>query len=132
MKKLYIITLLAFCLTNTLETAAQGIYQLWGTTAYGGPDDLGVLFSTKFDGTGQSIKKTFTAVNPGKAWEGNKPVAYNNKLYSMIREGGLVDEGIITEYDPVTNTYTKRADLHGMSEYGPESALVVYNNKLYG
>ena len=132
MKKLYIITLLAFCLSSALESAAQGIYQLWGSTAYGGPDDIGVLFSTKYDGTGQSIKKTFTATNPGKPWEGNKPVAYNNKFYSMLREGGVYGEGIISEYDPVTNTYIKRADLHGLSEYGPESALIVYNNKLYG
>lgn len=137
MKKHYLlIALLIACFTVTHTSQAQGIYQLWGTTQVGGPDDMGILYSTKYDGTGQDIKKTFTYTNSGKATGRNRPTLYNNKLYSLLSKGPTfsISEGaIITEYDPATNVYVRKADLFdiGIHEVAG-SALTVYNNKLYG
>ncbi|MBK7885441.1 MAG: hypothetical protein IPJ81_17860 [Chitinophagaceae bacterium] len=50
---------------------SQGIYQFWGATTHGGPDDLGVIFTTKTDGTSQDIKKSFTVANSGLAYNAN-------------------------------------------------------------
>jgi len=105
---------------------------MWSSTRYGGADDQGIIFSTKYDGSGLVVRKEFTTVNPGKPYEGNNPVAYNGKLYSILWEGGIHGDGIISEYDPLTNSYTKKADLHSIGARESESALVVYNSKLYG
>jgi uncharacterized repeat protein (TIGR03803 family) len=135
MKHLYTLpSFLIFCLLSTV-THAQGIYQLWGTTQVGGPDDMGILYSTKYDGTGQVIKKTFTYTNPGIATGRNRPVVYNNKLYALLSKGNSsISEGaIIVEYDPATNAYTRKADLLDIGFHGGSgSALTVYNGMLYG
>ncbi len=137
MKKYYLlIALLITCFTATITSQAQGIYQLWGTTQVGGPDDIGILYSTKYDGTGQDIKKTFTYTNSGMATGRNRPTLYNNKLYSLLSKGPAfsISEGaIITEYDPATNVYVRKADLFDIGIYEVAgSALTVCNNKLYG
>jgi len=87
MKKLYasVIIILIFSLSST----AQGIYQLWGATPSGGIDDKGVIFSTKQDGSGYAVKKQLAVTNPGQADTYNRPVAYNNKMYSVLAKGGL-------------------------------------------
>lgn len=96
MKKYYLlIALFIICFTATLTSQAQGIYQLWGTTQVGGPDDMGILYSTRYDGMGQEIKKTFTYTNPGMATGRNRPTLYNNKLYSLLSKGNSISEGVI-------------------------------------
>ncbi len=125
-----IFSLLLICCV--LSVGAQGIYQLWGNTSYGGRDDRGTLFSVKYDGTGHSIKRTFLADNPGTPGNSESFTFYNNKLYSLVYKGGHMDQGIISEYDPASNAYVKRADLNSIDAELPGSPLVVYNNKLYG
>jgi len=135
MKNYYLlITLLISCITISNFSEAQGIYNLWGTTQVGGPDDHGILYSTRYDGTGQEIKKTFTYTNPGMATGRNCPTLYNNKLYSLLSKGNSISEGvIITEYDPATNVYIRKADLLDIGIHEVTgSALTVCNGKLYG
>ncbi|HEY5745503.1 MAG TPA: choice-of-anchor tandem repeat GloVer-containing protein [Chryseolinea sp.] len=57
----------------------------------------------------------------------------NGKLYSTTLYGGTNNQGVIYEYAPATNTYTKRHDFAG-STYGYEasSLVVAKNGKLYG
>ncbi|MBC7901898.1 MAG: hypothetical protein H7Y27_00685, partial [Gemmatimonadaceae bacterium] len=132
MKNIFTLLFIAILALSAANTFSQGIFQLWGTTSFGGPDDRGVLFSTKFDGTGQSVKKTFNLIDAGMPGDGNLPVAYNNKLYSILKGGGLQGLGVIIEYDPATNIYTKRADVYELTGDGANSAMVVYGNKLWG
>jgi uncharacterized repeat protein (TIGR03803 family) len=124
-------TLLLIVCICSLQGYTQGIYQLWGTTSYGGTDDRGVLFSTKYDGTAQAVKKNFAMENPGKPNLFNVPVLCNGKLYTLMEKGGISEDAIITEYDPVTNTYTQRADLLTLDVPYSETALTSFNNKLY-
>ncbi|MBC7874748.1 MAG: T9SS type A sorting domain-containing protein [Ferruginibacter sp.] len=125
---LFVLSFLVVC----PDSKAQGIYQLWGTTPYGGPDNEGVLFSTKYDATGFTLKKNFTVSNPGHGEQYNKPVVYNNKLYSLLSYGGTGGHGIITEYDPANNTWTKKTDLFSAGMTSSDGHLMVYNSKLYG
>ncbi|RYE20600.1 MAG: hypothetical protein EOP51_17520, partial [Sphingobacteriales bacterium] len=129
MKKICtLIVITAFC----SNLAAQGIYQLFGATGYGGPDDRGTFFTTRFDGTGHTIKKMFTVPNAGSPSYDNKPVFLNGKFYTLFSRGGLLDYGMISEYDPATGIYKKVADLFSIGAEGAPGSLTVYNNKLYG
>ncbi|RYY48442.1 MAG: T9SS type A sorting domain-containing protein [Chitinophagaceae bacterium] len=131
MKKIFTLLVLANFFLPQINKA-QGIYQLWGTTRLGGTDDNGVLFSTKYDGTGLVVKKDFTEKNPGRAGEQNKPVAFNNKLYTVMNGGGLANGGIIAEFDPLTNEWIKKVDLANIGAGGCSGSMIVYNGKLYG
>jgi uncharacterized repeat protein (TIGR03803 family) len=111
---------------------AQGIYQFWGTTTTGGKDDKGSFFSTRYDGTALQNKPYFTVANSGRSWEGNQPVAYNGKFYSLLRYGGVSDEGIISEYDPATNVYTTKVNLYDLGTGIPGDALTLLGTKMYG
>lgn len=128
---LSLFTLLLIVCLCSVQGYTQGIYQLWGTTTYGGTDDRGVLFSTKYDGTAQAVKKSFAMENPGKPNLFNVPVLCNGKFYTLMEKGGLSEDAIITEYDPVTNTYTQKADLLTLDISYTETALTSFNNKLY-
>lgn len=129
---IYALVFIALFNSNQFTLHAQGIYQLWGTTYSGGPDDKGVLFSTKNDGSGYTLQKTFTVTNPGRADNFNKPEVYSNSLYCGMSEGGLNDDGIIAEYNTLSNTWIKRADLYTIGGRFLEGSLTLYNNKLYG
>ena len=83
MKQCYLLLLAVLCLSGLVLNStvqAQGIYQFWGATAYGGADDLGTLFSTRSDGTGHTVKRVFKADNPGRPSYGNSFTAFNNKF----------------------------------------------------
>jgi uncharacterized repeat protein (TIGR03803 family) len=134
MKKFFLFSaiILSAILSGCYESYAQGIYQLWGTAQYGGPDDRGLLFSTKYDGSGQTIKKHFAMQYPGNTDLFNVPVLCNGKLYILMAKGGASEDAIITEYNPATSAYTQRADLMSLGVVTDESALTMLNNKLYG
>ena len=39
--------------------------------------------------------------------------ANNGKLYGMTQSGGVNDKGILFEWDPATNTFSKKFDFNG-------------------
>lgn len=136
MKKIYLrIILVVITATYTITAHAQGIYQFWGVTNYGGPNDDGVLFSAKYDGSGVSVRHAFVPYTPGNENPGQDMIVYNNKMYGVMPWSGLFSQGIIYEFDPAANTYTKLADLHSLEGSDLQinrGRLVAYNNRLYG
>jgi uncharacterized repeat protein (TIGR03803 family) len=57
----------------------------------------------------------------------------NGKLYSTTQYGGANDKGVIFEYNPSTNIYTKLHDFAGsVYNYEPTSLVLAKNGKLYG
>jgi uncharacterized repeat protein (TIGR03803 family) len=108
--------------------------KLYGMTSQGGMNDYGVLF--EYDpATGIYTKKLdFEGTTNGNHPEGSLMLASNGKLYGMTLRGGTSDYGVIFEYNPATNIYTKKLDfagsLNGSGPYG--SLLQASNGKLYG
>ena len=62
----------------------------------------------------------------------NSLVLLNNKFYGMTSFGGAQDSGVIFEWDPAVNIYTKKIDLSSATGSIPYGDLTAYNNKLYG
>jgi uncharacterized repeat protein (TIGR03803 family) len=57
----------------------------------------------------------------------------NGKLYSTTLYGGAYNNGVIYEYNPLANIYTKRHDFDGgVSSYEASSLVLAKNGKLYG
>ena len=79
-------------------------------TAQGGGDDIGVVF--RADGQGNNVQSmySFTRTNPGARPMYNQLTEYNGKFYSMTSAGGSNDLGVIFEWEPVSNIYTKKYD----------------------
>lgn len=64
---------------------------------------------------------------------GNLLAASNGKLYGTTRMGGTNSSGVIFEYDPLSDTYTKLFDFDATSGTNPEGTLVEGSNGvLYG
>ncbi|HRO44131.1 MAG TPA: hypothetical protein PL009_14960, partial [Flavipsychrobacter sp.] len=79
-------------------------------------------------------KVNFTAGTSGTgiAPSGSFVITSNGKLYGMSRFGGLNNLGTIVEYDPTTNTLTKKADFDNTSGGLPRGSFAqASNGKLY-
>jgi uncharacterized repeat protein (TIGR03803 family) len=131
MKKLYAFIFLLQLVSIYSALHAQGIYQFWGTTTRGGNDDQGLIFSTRSNGTGLSTQHLFEVKNPGKN-PNTGFTEYNGKFYRVTKFGGLLDRGMIIEYDPVANTTRNTANLALLKGGGATGKLTLVNNKLYG
>ncbi|RYY66862.1 MAG: hypothetical protein EOO13_15265, partial [Chitinophagaceae bacterium] len=131
MKKIFTFLSILYCFAAA-PAAAQGIYQLWGSTPGGGPDNAGVIFSSRFDGSGFKVQEPFTISTPGAAAPGNKLIQYDNKFYALLAYGGSGGTGMIGEYNQ-NGTWTRKADLFTIKAGSYETGgLMVFNNKIYG
>jgi uncharacterized repeat protein (TIGR03803 family) len=128
MKKIILLTV---ALLSAIMLPAQGIFQLWGMTPYGGKDDLGVIFSMDDAGNNLKLRHQFTISNKG-ARPFSDLVEYNDKFYGMTVNGGSNDNGVIFEWDPSTNIYTKKYDFEEENGTGPWGSFCVKDSKLYG
>lgn len=105
--------------------------KLYGTTFAGGANRSGVLF--EFDITkGIYTKKFDFDISNGTTPAASMMLASNNKLYGVTRYGGAHNAGVIFEYDPSLNIYSKKIDFQS-SEGSPDAALIqIPNGKMYG
>ncbi len=111
---------------------AQGIYQLWGTTPFGGNDNTGVMFSTDAIGNHFTGRHQFNSYNPGANPMYSELIEYNGKFYGMTLNGGSVGLGVIFEWNPITNIYTKMIDMNAANGSKPNGSLSLYAGKFYG
>jgi uncharacterized repeat protein (TIGR03803 family) len=97
--------------TGSLVQAPNG--KLYGMTTAGGTNLQGVLF--EFDpATNSYVKKlNFDGANTGYQPNGSLAVSPNGKLYCGTTYGGANGRGVIFEYDPATNVFTKKHDFNG-------------------
>ena len=108
--------------------------ELWGMAAEGGDFNAGVIFKTDLTGTNQSVEHSFFK-NVGLT-----PIytqlceASNGKFYGTTRLGGVASDGVLFEYDPATEVYTKKIDFLGDANgKNPEGGLFeASNGLLYG
>ncbi len=106
--------------------------QLWGLTS-GGGEGSGTLFSMDVGGTSVTHQINLPLVAPGKRPFADLISASNGKLYGMTSGGGANGNGVIFEYEPSTNVYTKKHDFDGTNGHQPLGSLMqASNGKLYG
>jgi uncharacterized repeat protein (TIGR03803 family) len=107
--------------------------KLYGMTAYGGPAGLGTVF--EWDPSNGSFKDIVSLYGDdnGRSFCGSFAEAGNGKLYGMAIDGGANDMGVLFEWDPGENRYTKKIDFNG-TENGkhPTGSLTRVGDKLYG
>jgi uncharacterized repeat protein (TIGR03803 family) len=117
---------------GSLIQASNG--KLYGMTWEGGTNNFGVLFEYDLATDTYTKKIDFAGTSNGSVPQGSLMQATNGKLYGMTNSGGTNDYGVLFEYDPAINTYTKKmdfgADTNGVYPYG--SLIQASNGKLYG
>ena len=129
MRKLYSLLFVLFVSFSTVN--AQGIYKFWGMTEYGGADGIGTIFSTSATGDDFQSKHHFRIITPGAQPKFSELTEYNGKFYSVTNQGGISGSGVIFEWDPTTNVYTKKIDFLNDGQF-PNGSLTLSGGKFYG
>lgn len=114
-----------------LAQAANG--KLYGMTQIGGVNDEGALFEFNPNGNVYTKLYDFNSTS-GNYPTGSLAAAPDGKLYGMTPNAGSFDQGTLFEFDPATNTFTKKVDFD-LNSNGSEpqgSLLLASNNKFYG
>lgn len=123
--------LLLLCFT--VQVCGQVFY---GTTRAGGANGGGTIFRMNLDGSGLIKEFEFSIDGPqGRNGDyGQMLQLANGKMYGVFPNGGLTDQGVLYEYDPATNIYTKKVDFGVVSlGFAPDARLAAApNGKLYG
>ncbi|HAF28926.1 MAG TPA: hypothetical protein DCG75_07745 [Bacteroidales bacterium] len=90
------------------------------------------LFEYDFENNILTKKFDFDNIIDG-VWPKGITAANNGKIYGLTRDGGSNNDGVIFEYDPVSNNYTKLIDFDGTNGERPHNSLTLaLNGKLYG
>jgi uncharacterized repeat protein (TIGR03803 family) len=103
--------------SGTLIEAGSG--KLYGMTREGGAYGMGVLFEYDFIADTCKKKVDFSGSANGRIPLGSLLQASNGKLYGMTSYGGLTDDGVLFEYDPVTNLLIKKLDFNALNGKNP-------------
>ncbi len=107
--------------------------RIFGITSYGGRYNAGVIFEWDPVSNAYIKKFEFTGKETGFDPKSSLLLASNGKMYGTTSLGGLQDSGVLFEWDPLTNTYTKKYDFDGSNGSYPWSKLIqTKNGKLYG
>lgn len=108
---------------GSLIKASNG--KLYGMATRGGVNDKGVLF--EFDIATDTYTKhlDFDEANKGALPYGSLVETSNGLLYGLTGFGGINSDGVLFEFDPSTNTYSKKLDFENKSSgYYPEGNLI--------
>lgn len=88
--------------------------RLYGMTGQGGANLDGVLFEYELVTNTYSVKYDFSTISGSSPSWGSLMQASNGKLYGMTDGGGIHDMGVLFEFDPTINKYTKKIDFYGL------------------
>lgn len=116
---------------GSLVQASNG--KMYGMTFYGGVNDVGVIF--QYDATTNTlVKKIDLSKANGSSPAGSLVIATDGNMYGMTSVGGANNLGVLFQYNPNSNTYTKKIDFTGITNgSGPVGSLVqASDGKLYG
>ena len=116
---------------GSLIQATDG--NMYGMTFYGGANDLGVIFQYN-PISNALVKKIDLSTTIGNSPAGSLIQATDGNMYGMTSVGGANNLGVLFQYNPTTNTYTKKVDFAGASNgSGPVGSLIqATDGKLYG
>jgi len=109
----------------------QAQSDLYCITGFGG-EEFGSILRMPLGGNTISSQYNFQG-NPGSNTNYSSCVEVNGKLYGTTRQGGIMNGGIIYEYEIATGLYVKKFDFNSTDGYRPESGMITASNgKLYG
>jgi uncharacterized repeat protein (TIGR03803 family) len=117
--------------TGSLMQATDG--KFYGTCSYGGAHDKGVLFQFDPATNALAVKLEFNGLN-GASPTGELMQASDGKIYGMTGDGGLTEDGVLFQFDPVTSNYVKKVDFNSKSsgKYPTGGLIQGDDGKLYG
>jgi uncharacterized repeat protein (TIGR03803 family) len=116
---------------GSLVQAIDG--KLYGMTLLGGGS--GLIFQYDPSSNAYAVKVNLgTPSNPGSQPWGSLISASDGKLYGMTEIGGVNNSGVLFQYDPVSNVYTKKIDFDGINiGSNPKGTLMqASNGSIYG
>ena len=115
---------------GSLTLSSNGYF--YGTTTEGGDYEEGAIFN--YDLVNNSITKLFSFSLPdGIQTLGSLVEGSNGMLYGLTRYGGANNCGVVFQFNPLGNVFTKLIDLSDSLGRNPDGGLVYANNgKLYG
>jgi uncharacterized repeat protein (TIGR03803 family) len=119
--------------TTSLINASDG--NLYCTNQFGGSNNCGTLF--KYDPFTQvSSKLVDFGDTLGYYPSSSLLEASDGNLYGVTVFGGSSGGGVLFQYNPLTNTYTKKVNFiaySGTNEFGPNGTMIqASDGKLYG
>ena len=107
--------------------------KFYGLAAEYGASGGGCLF--EWDPATNIYTKKFDFTGNGGAYPGSGPQnslrLMNGKMYGTTLGGGGTNVGVVFEWDPVTNVYTKLFELNGTNGWSFYNNVTPYNNKIY-
>jgi uncharacterized repeat protein (TIGR03803 family) len=106
--------------------------KFYGMTKFGGTNNRGVIFEWNPTTHVYTKKKDFNSTDTDGFWPEGSLTLYNGKFYGMTYSGGVNVRGVIFEWDPATNVYTKKKDFNSTDGISPHGSLTLYNGKFYG
>ncbi len=116
---------------STLYLHSNG--KFYGMTYNGGTSNLGVLFEYDYSTNTYTKKIDFNGTANGAYPYGRLVKTSSGKIFGVTSYGGVSNKGTLFEYNPATNTLTKRADFSSSVGSNPFDGLVEANNNLlYG
>lgn len=110
----------------------QFINFMYGMTYEGGAFNKGVIFQYDPLNNIYTKKYDFGSIFQDGGFPTNSLSMYNGKFYGLTRQGGGGAPGVIFEWDPSTNTYTKKNQMTDSTGKYPYGSLTVVNDKMYG
>jgi uncharacterized repeat protein (TIGR03803 family) len=120
---------------NTYGSLIKAINgKFYGMSCNGGDNGLGVIFEYSSINDSVKILHHFDGSNSGAHPNGSLLQAFNEKLYGMTCYGGMMNQGVVFEYNLSNKQFTKLHDFGnypgGRYPYG--SLIEGSNGKLYG
>ena len=121
---------------NPIATLTLKDGKFYGTTARGGgANSDGAIFEWNPMTNIYTKKIEFDHSNLSGGFPISPLTLYSGKFYGITGYGGINNGGVIFEWDPVTNIYTKKVDFNG-SNGDPHAdegtSLSLYLGKFYG
>ena len=105
--------------------------KFYGMTSYGGINGMGVIFEWDPASNIYTKKIDFDFYTSGNRPKGSLTF-YNGKFYGMTQNGGSTSDGVIFEWDPLTNIYIKKMDFDSYQGSNPYGSLTLNDGKFYG
>ena len=119
-----------------LMLASNGKYYTGGDYYSSLPANTGTDGSfIEYDASNHTVTEKFKFSEPvdGINPEGDLIMVTNGKLYGMTSKGGANNKGVVFEFNPANDSYTKKFDLDSLTGYEPKGGLMeASNGKLYG